>query len=115
MTETCPVVRVVSTHPETQGAFVEINTEDFNKEVHKLYEEKVVKLTPAEKKAAEAEEAKAKEEAEQVNLAALKEKLGRLGVKYSDDLGRADLEALLAGATNPHSEGWVQTAPTAEG
>ena len=31
------VVRVVSTHPPTQGAFVEINATDFDPQVHTLY------------------------------------------------------------------------------
>ncbi len=31
------VVRIVSTHPPTQGAFVEINATDFDPLVHTLY------------------------------------------------------------------------------
>ena len=41
MADTCKTVRIVSTHPESQGPFVEINEEDFDKSVHKLYKGKV--------------------------------------------------------------------------
>lgn len=33
------MLRVKSTHPESQGAFVEIEDEDFDDEVHELYVE----------------------------------------------------------------------------
>jgi len=38
----CPVVRIKSTHPESQGAFVEVNESDFDPEKHELY------IAPAE-------------------------------------------------------------------
>jgi hypothetical protein len=34
---TVPSVRVVSTHPQSQGAFVEINESDFDEAIHTLY------------------------------------------------------------------------------
>lgn len=37
MADTCKTVRIVSTHPESQGPFVEINEEDFDKAVHTPY------------------------------------------------------------------------------
>ena len=36
MTDTCPTVKVKSTHPESQGLFVEINASDFDPEKHEL-------------------------------------------------------------------------------
>ena len=47
------VVKIKSTHPETQGDFVLINEEDFNPEKHKLLSEPAEPAEPAE----EAEEA----------------------------------------------------------
>lgn len=38
MTQTCATVKVKSSHPKTQGAFVEINESDFNPNVHELYD-----------------------------------------------------------------------------
>lgn len=37
MSETCPVIRIVSSHPESQGPFVEINESDFNAEMHEKF------------------------------------------------------------------------------
>lgn len=37
MPNTIPTVRVVSTHPPSQGAFVEINESDFDETIHTLY------------------------------------------------------------------------------
>lgn len=34
---TCKVVRIKSTHPKSQGAFVEINETDFDPKKHQLY------------------------------------------------------------------------------
>ena len=65
MSEVCNTVKVKSTHPETQGAFVEINEEDFNEAIHELYVESSEEPAPAEKKLTKAEEAaKAKAEAD---------------------------------------------------
>jgi hypothetical protein len=38
MSDICKVVRVKSTHPESQGDFVEINETDFVEGVHELYD-----------------------------------------------------------------------------
>lgn len=38
MSDTVKTIRVKSTHPESQGAFVEINEADFDKSKHELYE-----------------------------------------------------------------------------
>lgn len=39
MSETCPTVKIKSTHPESQGPFVEINESDFDAKKHQRYEE----------------------------------------------------------------------------
>lgn len=35
----CKTIRIKSTHPKSQGDFVEINESDFDKKIHELYEE----------------------------------------------------------------------------
>jgi 2-oxoisovalerate dehydrogenase E2 component (dihydrolipoyl transacylase) len=40
MHETCETVRIESSDPDNQGAFIEINKEDYNEKVHTLYENK---------------------------------------------------------------------------
>jgi hypothetical protein len=44
------VVRVVSTHPPSQGAYVEINAADFDPLVHTLYVEGDAAAPPAQDK-----------------------------------------------------------------
>jgi len=53
------IVRIKSTHPESQGEFVEINASDFDPKMgHELYEPPQVKPRPAEP--SEAKKGKAK-------------------------------------------------------
>jgi hypothetical protein len=52
MSDRCKTVRVVSTHPESQGPFVEINEEDFDKAVHKLFKGEVEPEAKADEKPA---------------------------------------------------------------
>jgi len=49
----CPVVKIKSTHPETQGAFVEINETDFDAEKHELYVEPAAKAVAGDEPTAE--------------------------------------------------------------
>lgn len=42
MAESCAVIRIVSSHPKSQGPFVEINAGDFDPAKHQKYEEKVL-------------------------------------------------------------------------
>ena len=44
----CPVTKIKSTDPETQGAFVEINTSNFDPEKHELYVEPAAEPEVAE-------------------------------------------------------------------
>lgn len=46
MTITCPVMRVKSSHPESQGPFVEINVGDFDSEKHERYDEPAEAVLP---------------------------------------------------------------------
>jgi len=69
MSEVCNTVKVKSTHPETQGAFVEINEEDFNEAVHELYVEGSEEPAPVEKKLTKAEAEAAKAEAAKAEAA----------------------------------------------
>lgn len=38
MSDTCKTVRIKSSHPESQGEFVEINESDFDPAIHELLE-----------------------------------------------------------------------------
>lgn len=50
-----PVVRIRSTHPESQGDFVEINESDYDPEMHTLIEGEKTKRGPGRPKKTEAE------------------------------------------------------------
>jgi hypothetical protein len=55
MSEIVRTVKIQSSHPESQGDFVEINEEDFDKEKHELYVEKKPAKAAAQETGAEGE------------------------------------------------------------
>lgn len=75
------VIKVKSTHPESQGPFVLLESEDFKEGEHELYEEK-----PADP---------VKPASHGLNVEQLKTALGEKGIEIPDDAKKADLAKLL--------------------
>lgn len=75
----CPTIKIKSTHPQSQGEYVEINQSDYNPTIHKLY--------------GEPDHPGQKDELDGMKKADLQEFLKAKGVEFETD---ANKEALLA-------------------
>lgn len=74
------VIKIKSTHPESQGDFVLIEEEDFDAERHEIYDPEGAK------------------KAEKATVAELRDALTAKGIEIPEGAKKADLQALLDAA-----------------